>query len=60
MVDFDIMQLSLSAKPIIDVSFLTNTANWELVTIRANSTKIIEVNAICQTINKQFNIKARS
>lgn len=58
-VDFDMIQLSLSAKPIVDAGFLTSTANWELATIRAISTKMTEVNTVCQAIKKQFNVKAR-
>lgn len=59
MIKFDIIQLSLFIKSIANKRCLTGAANRKTISTRDINAKTLEVNIICQVINKQFNVKAK-
>lgn len=59
MIEFDLIQLTLPPRSVANDILLANSANWEVVSIRQISVRILEVDLACQVINRQFNIKTK-
>ncbi len=58
--DFDMLRSSpLSSPNDQNHSFLTNTVNWDPISTRQISTKVKEIESVCQVIHTHFNLKAR-
>lgn len=52
--------MNLSPWPVANNAFLANFANWKVASTREISIKILEIDFICQAINRKFNVKAIS